>query len=310
MIHFVTIVSADFWPGFAALVQSLAENSALDAGEYEIQVICDLEQAPHRWIETRNERISLLALSTIPNIALLSPQEQGRRMETAMQKLGVFALPEAAGPRVYIDSDMVCLGSLRELLEMPAMAAACDDIGGFDTGKSAKELEQFEINTGLLVFQPSATDFAELLSVYERRHGERRFKGDQDIINMWLQDSGRPVRRLGSEWNFSKRFQDQTGARWIKERIGQIKILHFVGAKPWYDNRAIKTFRECHYRWMEEIWWDFFERSGFAAHMAKPPARSTAWKRAWLLPWTSSAIRSEHWVRANRLLRRLLFQNK
>jgi hypothetical protein len=305
MIRFVSIVSPDFWPGFAALVQSLSENAGPGLDEYAIDVICDPEQAPRAWLSSRPETISLLPNSAIPEIAILSRQEQGKRMEQAMRKLGVFALPESGGPRTYIDSDMICLGSLRELVGLPPLAAACEELCGFDTGRSPASMEGVEINTGLMVFTPSQKAFAELESVYARRHGERCFKGDQDIINMWLQETGRSLYRLSSEWNFSKRFQDVTGRRWVQKRIREVKLLHFVGIKPWTSNRDVNTFRECHYQWMENIWWDYFERSGFAHHMDKPPNRSIAFRRRWILPWSKPVILREHLTRARRLLKRV-----
>lgn len=301
MLRFVSIVSPDFWPGFAALAQSLVENSGLDREDYELVAICDRAFAPTKWIASRHERIAVLSISKLPEVPVLSTQSQGKRMERAMQKLGVFALPEEGGNRIYIDSDMICLGSLRELLRTPALAAACEELCGFDTGKNPADLHDVEINTGLMVFEPSQEAFGELQSVYARRHRERSFKGDQDIVNMWLQETGRPVRRLGSEWNLSKRFQDHTGRRWIKDRIAQAKILHFVGAKPWTPNSEIKTFRECHYMWMEAIWWDYFDRSDFARFMKRPPSRSTAFLRQWILPWTKFGILREHAMRAARL---------
>jgi hypothetical protein len=305
MIRFVSIVSPDFWPGFAALVQSMSENSALQTQDYEIQVICDPDQAPRAWLASRREPISLLPDSVIPKIGILSEQAQGKRMDQAMQKLGVFALPEDGGTRVYIDSDMICLGSLRELLLTPSLAAACEELCGFDTGKNPAGLHDVEINTGLMVFEPSQKAFSELQSVYARRHSERSFKGDQDIVNMWLQETGRPVYRLGSEWNLSKRFQDKVGRRWVKNRIAEVKILHFVGVKPWTSNTEVKTFRECHYRWLEEIWWDYFGKSGFARFMKCPPKRSTAFFRQWILPWSKPEILREHATRGATFARRL-----
>lgn len=301
MIRFVTIVSGDFWPGFAAMLQSLEENSGFRSDEYEIVAICDPDTAPEDWLGTRKSRVVLMPPATIPRVEVLSPQNQGERMAGALQKLGVFALPDDFGRCIFIDSDMVCLRSLRELLEMMPLTAACDHLCGFDPASGSAD---GEINTGLMVFEPSRTTFEELQSVYTRRHGERTHKGDQDVINMWLQETGRPVHRLGSEWNFSKRFQDKTGPRWVKRHIRQVRILHFVGVKPWTDNACVNTFRECRYRWMEEIWWDYFDRSGFVAHVVKPPRRSTARVRAWILPWTRPAILGEHCTRALRFVRR------
>ena len=125
-IRFVTIVTQDFWPGLAALVQSISENSGLATNEYEIQIICPLDQAPQAWLDSRPESISLLASSEIPSIPILSPLAQGKRMEESLQKLGVFALPEDGETRILIDCDMVRLGSLRELLDARPISGTSD----------------------------------------------------------------------------------------------------------------------------------------------------------------------------------------
>jgi lipopolysaccharide biosynthesis glycosyltransferase len=161
----------------------------------------------------------------------------------------------------------------------------------------------FEFNTGLFVFTPRRQTWDELCDVYRRRHHERTHKGDQDIFNLWLSETRVNVRLIGSEWNFGKRFQDFLGSRRCKQLLGRVKLLHFVGVKPWTRNSDVNTFRECHYRWMEEIWWDYFERSGFAKHMSNPPFRSTAFKRQWLLPWSKPAILREHMQRGWRFVR-------
>jgi hypothetical protein len=300
MLRFISIVSSDFWPGFAALAESLANNSGLCLEEYELVVICDPARAPSSWLASRRERITLFPAADLPSITILSPQSQGRRMEQALQKLGVFALPQEWGTCVYIDSDMICLNPIKELPTMQPLTAACDFLSGFGKALDPSLQKCSDINTGLMVFAPSGTTFAELRSVYSRRHQERVHKGDQDIINLWIQESGQDVHRLGSEWNFSKRLQDVTGLRWVKENTEKIRILHFVGAKPWTPNSEIHTLRECRYGWMEGVWWDYFEKSGFAQYMEDPPDRSTVWIRQWILPLTKPTILCEHLQRAMR----------
>jgi hypothetical protein len=304
MTRFVTILTPDFWPGFAALLQSFSENSGFTTTDSEFLVFCDLPEAPMDWIAQRKEAITLVSRAKIPAIPILSPQAQGSRMEESLQKLGVFALDPSLGKCVYIDSDMVCLSSLTELREIEPFAGVCDELCGFDTMIDPQLRPDFEINGGLFVFRPDPKDFSQLLATYQARHDEARFKADQDVINMWLRDQKHPVRRLGSEWNFSKRFQNGLGRAWIEARRDQIKILHFVGLKPWTPNAEINTFHECHYRWLEEIWWDYFERSGFAKFMKSPPKRSIAFVRQSILPFTKPVILREHATRVARFARR------
>jgi len=305
MLRFVTIVTPEFWPGFAALLQSLGDNGGLGAqAGVQWTVICDPSSAPAEWLAERSEDITLYPLGNLPKVAVLSAQNQGRRMELALQKLGIFALPPELGRCVYLDSDMICLGDVSELAALPAISAAFDHLQFTGTPSPLPEGQPVEFNTGVFVFSPNRGIFDELCCVYGERHAERFHKGDQDVFFFWAKSH--EVNPLGSEWNFSKRHQDKVGAAWVGRNLHRIKFLHFVGAKPWTPNAEINTFRECHYRWMEEMWWDYFERSGFAKHMDNPPRRSTAFVRQRVLPWSKPAILKEHAVRGCRLAKRLL----
>lgn len=299
MTRLVSIVTQEFWPGFAALLQSLGENAGWGVDEFVFTAVCDVDRAPHSWLRMRKEHVELFPLKNIPSITPLSAQTQGKRMENALQKLGIFALPEEWGKCVYIDCDMICVGPIRDLAAIEPFAAAGEVLAGF--GVREPSTLDCEINTGLMVFQPGHGQFEQLRRTYEKIHHLRRHKGDQDVINVWLK--GQEIHRLGSEWNLSKRFQESVGLAWIKQHIREVKLLHFVAAKPWERNSTINTVRECNYRWLEEIWWNYFEKSGFAAHMKDPLSRWTARRRAWLLPWTKTAILQEHVLRAARFAR-------
>jgi len=307
MLRFLSIVSEDFWPGFAALVQSIAENGAMSPDSYEFRIICDVDSAPRAWLEERRERIELVPMDILPRLSLLSAQNQGPRMEKALQKLGVFALPSEWGVCVYIDSDMICVGSLIGLNTFQPLTAAADvPLLSEDLHAAEPPRPGLEFNTGLLVFRPDERIFEELLDVYQRRHHERTHKGDQDIFNLWVREQGASINLIGSEWNFGKRYQDTLGSRRCRSLMPSIKLMHYVGIKPWTENMHVTTFRECHYRWMEEIWWDYFERSGLPAHLSTAPQRATAFRRQWVLPWSKPEILKEHRVRALRLLRKCI----
>lgn len=307
MLRFVTIVTPGFWRGFAALVQSLAENGRLEScSEVRWLVICDPESAPMAWLASRPEKVELFPLSELPRIKVLSAQTQGERMENALQKLGIFALPETLGTCVYLDSDMICLNPVNDLESMSPISAVYDHLQLSGDPSPLPAGQPPEYNTGVLVFTPSRKIFEELSETYQRRHGERSHKGDQDVFFFWSQDKS--VHPLGSEWNFSKRHQDAVGAGWVRRRLPCIRFLHFVGAKPWTSNSHITTFRECHYGWMEKIWWDYFERSGLAQDTAASTKRSAAFIRQWVLPWTKPAILSEHTFRGGRAIRKILFR--
>lgn len=289
-IIFTSIVTNNYWPGFAALIQSIAENSKLTRDEYEFLVICDIDSAPTYWIKSRKEKIHLHPLSSFPKIPILSPQKQGKRMEVALQKLGIFTLQQQNKLLVYIDADMICLSSLRDLFDLKPVMAAYDAF--YDTSKSAqraaiehvlqrKELKlgvfknsqngiryyrsNYELNTGLVVFEPSQKIFKELVDTYNEYHSIKYLKGDQEIFNLWASNINKSVRPLNSMWNFSKRHQNILGYKWIANNFYRIKLLHYVNCKPWYFGKEISGKWECIYLRLELIWWKYYMKSNFTS---------------------------------------------
>jgi hypothetical protein len=285
-IIFTSIVTNNFWPGFAALTQSIFENSELTSDEYEFLVICDVHNAPISWLKSRKEKIHLHSISTLPDIPVLTPQSQGKRMEIALQKLGIFMLPQSDGVLVYIDADMICLSSLRDLFNFKPIVAAYD--GFYDVNASAqnaakkhvlrrKELQvgffkknqnikiTNELNTGLVVFEPSQKIFKELIDTYHKYHLTKHLKGDQDIFNLWALGVSKCVNPLNSMWNFSKRHQNILGYKWIADNLSRIKLLHFVNCKPWYTSKEITGKWECRFLRLELIWWKYYAKSHFTS---------------------------------------------
>lgn len=258
-ITFITIVTKNFWPGFAATVESVLQNSKLLLEEYEYNVYCDDRLAPVEWISSRQERILLRPISDLPAIVELAPQQQGARMSQALQKLSIFSINYESNKMIYIDCDMICLSSLRELLSIEPIALASDD---FDISDFSVSVPRGELNTGMLIFKPSQQIYEELLNVYQGNPFAFTSKGDQDVFNEWAKRV--QVCILNSYWNFSKRHQDKVGYTWIKNNLANIKFLHFVNCKPWYKSKDLRTLAECRYKRLELIWWKYFFASRFS----------------------------------------------
>lgn len=303
MIDFVTIVSDDYWPGAAALIHSVKSNSRLSINQYRFNIVCNLDAVPRRWLSSRDENINLLSFSELPVIPVLTPQKQGHRMEVALQKISIFALPSINSHYVYIDSDMVCLGSLTSLLSLQKFSLCPDEIYGFGFDRSDSELSKVELNTGLMVFEPSFNTYQSILSYYKNHHHEISFKGDQDIINGWIRSNNIEVNYLSSKYNFCKRFQDKIGRFRTRALIKNLRILHFVGAKPWMSNSQIVSQRECLYYNLERLWWRYFESSRYSMYENFNVRPITPFIRQFILPFIKPAILQES---ATRLINRIV----
>ena len=303
MINFVTIVSDDYWPGAAALIHSVRSNSCLNINQYRFNIICNLNAVPRRWLSSREENINLLSFNDLPVIEILTPQKQGPRMEVALQKISIFALPPINSHYVYIDSDMICLGPLTPLLSLHRFSLCPDEIYGLGFDRSDSELSNVELNTGLMVFEPSFSTYQSILSYYKNHHDEVSFKGDQDIINGWIRSNNIDVNYLSSQYNFCKRFQDKIGHFRTRALIKNLRILHFVGAKPWMSNSQIVSQRECLYYNLERLWWRYFKSSRYSVHETFNVRSTTPFIRQFILPFIKPVILRES---ANRLINRLV----
>ncbi|MDA7685558.1 hypothetical protein N8608_03235 [bacterium] len=304
MINFVTIVSDDYWPGAAALIHSVRSNACLRINQYQFSIICNLNAVPRRWLSSRDENINLLSINDLPVIEILTPQKQGRRMEVALQKLSIFALPSINSYYVYIDSDMICLGSLAELLSLHKFSICPDEIYGLGFDRSHSELSKVELNTGLMVFKPSLSAYQSILAYYQKHHQEISFKGDQDIINGWIKSNKIDVNYLSSEFNFCKRFQDKIGPLHTRALIKNLRILHYVGAKPWMSNTQIISQRECLYYSLERLWWKYFNSSRYSRYESFNVSSLTPFVRQFILPFIKPIILQESVKRIfNRLVK-------
>lgn len=169
------------------------------------------------------------------------------RLKSAFFLLEAFALREFTRV-VTLDSDMICTGDLSPLFTHSSAFAATP---GTDYDKG-DQLDFF--NTGVLVIGPphlTGETYAALLnhrisSGYEKRKG----KADQAILNDYLGSEG--FTPLDEAFNVTKRkFPDHSFDKVADILDDRVRILHFVGEKPWQFHHAEREFN---YSKLEDFW--------------------------------------------------------
>ena len=249
-----TVLSDAFVPGFAVLAQSLLRHHpGLDL---PFIIVFNRELAPLA------PSSRALISSWYPNVRFheadasvyqtVWANRDGRlrtpdRLKSAFFLLEAFALGEFTRV-VTLDSDMICTGDLSPLFTHPAAFAATR---GTDYEKGGL-LDYF--NTGVLVIgTPHLTGetYTALLnhrisSGYEKRKG----KADQAILNDYLGSKG--FTQLDEAYNVTKRkFPDHSFDK-VEDILDEhIRILHFVGEKPWQHHHAEREFQ---YGKLEDFW--------------------------------------------------------
>jgi len=161
---------------------------------------------------------------------------------------------------VSLDSDMLILGSLEELLWEKNRFSA---VRARDSISNAPA--RF-VNTGVMVvgkyyLNPAILrDFTKALTTRPLLKGSG--KADQAIINVFFQN--KTINYLLGKFNYTKRIVRNQMGQVAMEDINKIRffladqdirVLHYVGEKPW--NTKVAT-EELEYAALEDIWYQMF----------------------------------------------------
>jgi len=157
------------------------------------------------------------------------------RFKKAFYKLECFntKLWGDYGRLVYIDADILCLGPIKSLFGGNNMLSELVTTSALDHGYKLET--QGRINTGVMVINtPRLPSDTYKWMLDHALAGKSYDHSDQGVINAWMRkEKLRHV--LPVEYNTLKRMY--THNRGIYDNLN-VRLLHFVGDKPWFYNRA------------------------------------------------------------------------
>lgn len=227
---YATFCTDDFVPGVLALATSLRRHR--NAQPLIVMHLGDLTDSSRK------------ALATVPDLRLreVAPIKNPHasadpRFSVVFAKLHVFGLTEFERV-VFIDADALVLANIDDLLELDSTFAAAPDHG--------IGLRKNEFNSGVFVCRPDERLQEELLAqvtLLDSRDG-----GDQGFLNSYF---GTQTTRLARSDNTLKRIYWHHPHMFDQK---QVRILHFVGDKPWHT--PPKDFARYHP--LYELWWRYY----------------------------------------------------
>ena len=250
----VTVVTDDFADGAVVLLKTFRRHHP--DTDCSIVVLHNPEVA-------RLSPVSMnLLRSTEPNIEFREVDlaayeriatQRDRVLKTPERLLAAFVIIDAFRLTdfdrvVCLDSDMLVLGPLDEILDSSAEFAAVTAVDEW-TGEP-----RGYFNTGVMVIgRPHLTGetFHDIVSNTVMTSADReRGKADQAVLNRYFET--RPHDRLAQKFNVTKRMvPDTAGPLDALLRQLDARILHFVGAKPWTVNWSE---RDWGYESAEALW--------------------------------------------------------
>lgn len=241
-----TICDKKFIPGFEVMLKSLLDSNPVisEKKEWDIIVLTndlqegDLYRAKALYNDISLQRIDTKKYEEInETLNKTIPEANGSYL-----KFEVFSLEEY--DRVlFLDSDLLILQDISELLEMDCDFGACRDL----------LIEQF--NSGVMSIgkkylgEDKVNDLIELTKT--QGPGEH---ADQDILNLYFKD----YFEIPIYFNFLKTYYNYPFLH--KFPIPQhFKILHYIIHKPWIPSQNMREI-EIGSEGLNKLWWDCYNK--------------------------------------------------
>lgn len=234
----VTMVDDDFYPGFRAFIISFLKHNLFFEDDLVI-IDAGLSQETKEKIQRYYSRIVFKSPNKdmYKNVSLPLVKKQ---LQKTIYKLEIFSYSEY-DRIVFIDSDCLVLGDISRLFNEESPIAA---VPAFLRSKGILN----EINSGVIVINKPIINSGMHLELIKNMVHEGIVLPDQQAINKHF--DGR-ITRLPKEFNVEKRYSDiKLGSYDATFDNGKpIKILHYVGEKPWYKTRTEVAYQSLYDFW-------------------------------------------------------------
>ena len=235
----VTMVNEDFVCGFKAMLCSLLEHNTW----FDLPIVVLDDGLTNKTKRELLERYGQILFKPInrkkyegTNFEITAP-----KLRSTYYKLDVFNMTDFKR-LVFIDSDVVILRSIENLFKCTANFAA---VKAYDAGR---DLMRRDINSGVFVVNDVNINkevYNDLLKIAKSGHK----MPDQTTLNIYFRDA---TQFLDKTFNVEKRMLFTQN---FKAILQNMKILHFVGEKPW--QKKTKQMEE-QYMSLEKVWFNYY----------------------------------------------------
>lgn len=244
MIKFATYITDSYAIGTMALIRSMQANSKLDGFKFVVvsEGVSDNSKTKLKGIKPDIEFIERVELGDIRLPEAMNVSDRQRLM---MRKLMMLKLENDA-EIIGIDSDMLCVGKLKELEAWKHFTAPM--VFGISLPRSICGRPMF--SASIECFKPGNDFFQEVQEfVLTRYTANLPPLEDQMVMNEFMYSRhGDEVRLVGIEFDMLKRIFVHHLKVW--DSVNDKRFIDFVGKKPWQGG-------EKGYETLERIWRDY-----------------------------------------------------
>jgi lipopolysaccharide biosynthesis glycosyltransferase len=144
---------------------------------------------------------------------------------------------------VFIDSDCLIMGDLKELFLINAPFSVCSEL---DPNHAEKKVD---FNTGVMVINKDLGLYSEKLYNLHSETNEFNHHGDQTILNKLICS----FNLLPTKFNTLK-----TNYRFNGSWLSDVRVLHYISKKPWQEARSWHLGGNFECLFLDKYWWDFY----------------------------------------------------
>lgn len=257
-ISVCTVCNDEFVQGAQVLIYSFLKNNPWFNGDF---IVFYNNEYSRLSLENKNKMSKLYSKIEFRNVDISDYSKvikrfkrlwKGKPQERFIPSLftyEAFELTREYDKVLFLDSDMLVTGNVSNLLNIEEDVTVTPDTGKYDVHKKYNTF-----NGGFLLLNGDQSKYkAGLLKFGEVTNNHAL--ADQSMMNDYFNGN---VSFLNSRYNCLKRcFNDRNFYRYDK----QIKIIHYVGAKPWRSN---KSKMELNYTKIESMWHEVYNNIDYS----------------------------------------------
>lgn len=257
-IAFCTVLTDDYIPGFHALIKSIQYHNP--GTDNDFIILCDADLSKRGEVKEIYEKSIFVDFHNkmFYDLFIKTNGTIKEKFHKCLYTLDVFNLGLEYDKIIFLDADMLCNGSIEEIIKLPRVLGFSYATGAEEVHRPAlvtkyktekKEKRGARFNAGM--FQvPGRFDYLSCIQKWMINHIKGNYNlPEQKIMNRYFE--GWPCVHISRTYNALKRFFHDD---WFdSEILKRCQFIHYVGSKPW------KHHKEQGYEKIEQVWKDFYK---------------------------------------------------